>query len=173
MSYGNDLSRYLKMRPRTERSELLEGVLDARRKLDIVPTRMMTVGEIRQLQGAHEIGCHSYSHESMGYEPIDFFRDDFARSKAFHQNELGAPISIYAFPNGSYTPQHLDELRREGVKHILVVDDKVSSNVHDVHARLTFYADSRAEARLQAVGWRSQAREVASSLGRRPGRRAT
>src|SRR6185295_18336984 len=60
--YGQRLSHFLKMRPKTEQDviarELLPQLFDWK---EFRPTPMLTLGEVRSLD-EHEIGAHSYSH---------------------------------------------------------------------------------------------------------------
>ena len=101
--YGLQISRFLKNRPRREREELWSEVSKVmHRAADIKATRMMNADEVREAAATHEIGVHSYSHESMEFEDDEFFEDDFRKCVAYFRDELALPLEIYAFPNGSY-----------------------------------------------------------------------
>jgi peptidoglycan/xylan/chitin deacetylase (PgdA/CDA1 family) len=117
---------------------------------------MMTLDEVRQVAAEHDIGGHSWDHATMGLESDDYFRDDVARCDAFFRENLGQPMSIYAFPNGSCTPAQLGIARQAGIQHILLVDEDFSAG-GDVHHRFTFGAESRAEVRFRATGARRMA----------------
>ena len=151
LRYGLAISRFLKNRPRREREELwthIEPLFNGEPK---IRTRMLTTDEIRQLPSCVELGVHSYSHESMGYESDDFFTADFEKCESYFLNSLNLPVSIYAFPNGSYKPSQVDLLRSRGVKHILLVDEEFAEAERDVLTRKTVYGESLAEVRTNAL----------------------
>jgi peptidoglycan/xylan/chitin deacetylase (PgdA/CDA1 family) len=157
LQYGLALSRHLKNRPLAERAPLLQPLQAAMDRADIRWTRMMNRDQVRSLSAAHQIGAHSCSHESMGYETDAFFQDDFARCRGWFQEALGQPLSTYAFPNGSYRASHISFLRSQGVRNILVVDEKVAQWGTDVKPRLTLSGESLEETRFQALGYRERA----------------
>jgi peptidoglycan/xylan/chitin deacetylase (PgdA/CDA1 family) len=114
---------------------------------------MMTTAEVREAAEHHEIGVHSFSHESMEPEPLEYFVDDLRRCRTFFDQDLGAPMRIYAFPNGSYREEQIEVLYREGLEHILLVGERSSTPRSRVHHRFTFGGSSRSEVRLRAMGW--------------------
>ncbi len=155
--FGVALSRFLKTRSRAEREPLwarVEEVMD--RSGFTSSTRMMRVDDVRAAAKEHEIGAHAFSHESMSYEPTGFFEEDFTRCEALFRDRLGLPLDTYAFPNGSYRPELIDVLRRRGVQHILLVNERLATGVHGIYTRLTLSPQSAVEARFQALGWKSQ-----------------
>lgn len=160
LAYGLSLSIHLKLRPRSERLPLLEEILAhiGDEGLDETsPTRMLDAEQIRALAAdGHEIGSHSYSHESMGFESDEFFIQDFERARTFFRDDLRLPLDTYAFPNGSYRPTQIDILHARGVKHVLLVGERVALGRNGVFPRLTHAADSAPEARLRAVGIRAR-----------------
>ncbi|HEU4532455.1 MAG TPA: polysaccharide deacetylase family protein, partial [Polyangiaceae bacterium] len=155
--YGAALSRFLKMRPRAERAPLWAHVAEVMARLDAAPTRMMREADVRAAAAAHHhVGAHSYEHDSMGFESDEFLARDVDRCAEFFRDRLGLPLDTYAFPNGSYRPSQLGVLRAKGIKHILLVDEQVRAGGGDLYPRLTFSAESAAEARLRAAGFRSR-----------------
>jgi hypothetical protein len=88
----------------------------------------------------------------MEFEDESFFEDDFQQCRRYFENELSQPLSIYAFPNGSYRPEQIEYLRRNEVKQVLLVDEKFADAGSDVLTRLTIYGDSSAEVRMKALG---------------------
>ena len=150
MKFGVALSSYLKNRPRLERQEILSSIDSS---LGNGTTRMMTTDEIRSISSRVSIGAHSYSHESMAYEDSAFFEEDFLKCKAYFESELGMPLSTYAFPNGSYRSEQIEYLRRNGIRQILLVDEKFADMSSDVLTRLTIYGETAAEARMKALGF--------------------
>lgn len=154
LNFGLKISKYLKQRPRTEREKIWHLIEPFLEKNDIEnPTRMMTASEINQISTETEIGVHSFSHESMGYEQNEFFEDDFEECRKYFNEKLLIPLSIYAFPNGSYRPEQIDFLRQNAIKQILLVDEKFADSETDVFTRLTVYGDNRAEIKMKSLGF--------------------
>jgi peptidoglycan/xylan/chitin deacetylase (PgdA/CDA1 family) len=150
--YGVALSHYLKNRPRAERIEILKSIEDRLNRDHGKTTRMMTTADIRELAGRVQIGAHSYSHESMAFESDDFFGSDVEHCREYFENYLQIPLSIYAFPNGSYRPEQIAVLRSKGVEKILLVDERLADAGEDVLTRLTIYGESLAELKMRSLG---------------------
>lgn len=153
--YGLQISRFLKMRPRAQRDELMESLNAQINRAEFVSTRMMTLSELREAGQTHELGVHSFSHESMEFEDMEFFETDFLKCRDFFAESLAKPLSIYAFPNGSHRPEQIDYLLDKGIEHVLLVDEDFSNASSQVHRRFTIYGDSPAELRLQSLGFRT------------------
>ena len=151
--YGLAISRFLKNRPRAEREELWRPVEELINASNLKPTRMMNCEEIREIAREHEIGVHSFSHESMEFEPDEFFENDFEKCARYFENKLGLPLEIYAFPNGSYREEQIDALRAKGIRHILLVGEDYARAGEDVFPRFTIYGSSKLETRFQALGF--------------------
>jgi peptidoglycan/xylan/chitin deacetylase (PgdA/CDA1 family) len=154
-SYGAALSRFFKERPAQERDaswsafmESMAGVEPAR------PTSMMSLADVHEAAQNHEIGAHSYTHQSMEFVSDSFFLDDLGRCERFFTDHLGAAPTIYSFPNGSYRTQQLDLLRSKGFKHILLVGERPSPSDATVRTRLTVTGTSSSEVLLRALGHR-------------------
>ncbi|TAJ10900.1 MAG: polysaccharide deacetylase family protein [Nitrospirae bacterium] len=154
--YGVALSRFLKTRSRQERQPLWSRVEQVMEKADWTMTRMMSAADVRAAGASQEIGVHSYAHDSMEFESDAFFEEDLDRCVAYFEDILRMPLSIYAFPNGSYRPIHLEILRRRGISHILLVDEKFARRPCAVCPRFTMYGDSPAETRFRALGYYAQ-----------------
>ena len=153
VQYGLALTQFLKMRSMTERKRLWREIEEAMQKVEVPFTRMLTAEEIKSLSKDYEIGAHSYSHESMGIESDDFFKEDFQKCKRFFDVKLWLPLDIYAFPSGSYKNHQFNYLRDSGVRHILLVDEEYATYGRDVYPRFTFYGDSVSEVKMRALGW--------------------
>jgi peptidoglycan/xylan/chitin deacetylase (PgdA/CDA1 family) len=153
LSYGLRLSSFLKNRGRIERDQLWQTIEPILGKADFQPTRMMTAAEVMQISGFNEIGVHSYSHESMGFEENEFFERDFRMCRDYFSERLRLPLSIYAFPNGSYREEQIELLRNNNIKSILLVDEKFAKRETDVFTRLTIYGESKNEICMRAVGF--------------------
>jgi peptidoglycan/xylan/chitin deacetylase (PgdA/CDA1 family) len=152
LEIGLKVSRHLKTRPAAERYGFWQEIEEVMQRSQFTKTRMMTTDDIRSIADRVEIGVHSYSHESMGYEAQDFFENDFEKCRTFFENVLKLPLSIYAFPNGSYRQEQVEHLRRQEIKHILLVEDRFATLGADVMERLTIYGDTAAEVRMRALG---------------------
>jgi peptidoglycan/xylan/chitin deacetylase (PgdA/CDA1 family) len=143
----------LKSLPRAERDRVWPELEPVLRDAPSNGTAMMTVPDVRQAADHHEIGVHSFSHESMEFETDEYFLDDLQRCRSFFDRELRRPMRIYAFPNGSYRDGQIELLHREGFEHVLLVGERPSSADRFVHHRFTFGGTSRSEIRLRAMGW--------------------
>ena len=152
--YGLALTSFLKNHKSSEREELFTIFDDLIRQRDIKLTKMMSKDEIKEISNIHEIGAHSFSHESMAIEGDEFFKEDFQKCKEFFDNELQISLDIYAFPSGSYTQSQVDYLETVGVKHILLVNENYSNYSSNKYDRFTFYGDFANEIKLRALGWR-------------------
>ncbi len=152
VQYGLKISRFLKNRPRREREELWQQIEDLMNNSDFPKTRMMNREEIREIAETHEIGVHSFSHESMEFESDAFFADDFEKCADYFENKLKLPLEIYAFPNGSYRKEQIGVLRERGIKHILLVGENYANISESVFPRFTIYGSSKLETRFQALG---------------------
>lgn len=155
--FGIALSAFLKMRSRSEREAMLGEMAPVlERNPPDGGTRMMNRTEVRQAARDHEIGAHSFSHDSMGFESDEFFERDTDECVAYFAQTLELPLWTYAFPNGSYKGSQLDPLRRRGIRHILLTGEKIAAQhpADGVYPRLTITAETPAEARFQALGYR-------------------
>lgn len=153
LKFAIQLDFYLKKRPRAEREHLWNEIVPFLQSLDFPRTRMMTVEEISAIAETHEIGAHSFSHESMEFETAGFFAGDFYKCRDYFYNQLKIPLKIYAFPNGSYRHEQIDFLKSEGVEHILLVDEQFASVNDNVYKRFTFYGRTKTEVKLKALGF--------------------
>ena len=114
-------------------------------------TPMMSQADVLEAANHHDIGCHSYSHESMALVTDAEFGDDLARCRAFF-GEVGLPLDTYAFPYGSHRTSQVDLLRRAGVDRILVVGETPARPSSPMLSRITMYGDSDAELQMRATG---------------------
>jgi len=154
------LSLHLKDRARGERESLLAEVARWKDRVEVTtPTRVMDANDVREAARVHEIGAHSFSHESMAHETDAFFADDVSRCRTFFRDELELPLSIYAFPNGSYRRAQVDYLLGNGFDHVLLVDEKMGRSTAKVLPRISVFAPTVPELVMQALG--QQARGVA------------
>jgi len=153
VQYGLKISRFLKNRPRAEREELWRQIEDLIDASDFRQTRMMNREEIKEIAATHEIGVHSYSHESMEFESDAFFQADFEKCADYFENKLELPLETYAFPNGSCRAGQIEVLPGKGIKHILLVGEDYARKGESVFPRFTIYGASKIETRFQALGF--------------------
>jgi peptidoglycan/xylan/chitin deacetylase (PgdA/CDA1 family) len=148
------LSRFLKCQPREERLHLWERLAAVMARAGrLEATRMMNAAEVRQAGATHEIGAHSFSHESMGLASNAFFEEDLKRCSAFFREQLRLPMDIYAFPNGSYQTGQVEILFRHGVEHVLLGGEQYASTRQRVYPRFILHGESSLEIRQRAVGF--------------------
>jgi peptidoglycan/xylan/chitin deacetylase (PgdA/CDA1 family) len=153
--YGTLLANYLKAMPRNERAAVTSDIeILLSETSDDALTPMMSLDDVLTVRGLHELGCHSYSHESMAQMDDEEFAGELDLCSAFFAN-LDCPMNIFAFPNGSYRSDQVETLLARGVEHVLVVDERPSTTTHGCHPRITMYGDSAAELRLRGMGWRA------------------
>jgi peptidoglycan/xylan/chitin deacetylase (PgdA/CDA1 family) len=155
VKYGTLLANYLKAMSPSERVAVtsdIETLLSETSEDALTP--MMSIEDVVAVGDLHELGCHSYSHESMAQMEGEEFADELDRCTAFFAN-LDCPMNIFAFPNGSYRSDQVETLLARGVEHVLVVDERPSTIVRGCHPRITMYGDSAAELRLRGMGWRA------------------
>ena len=122
-------------------------------KLDIKFTKMLSKDDIIEIAKIHEIGAHSYSHESMGIESKEYFENDFLKCQKYFEKKLGLPFDIYAFPSGSYQNYQLDFLQQNGIEYILLVNENYAHYESKIYDRFTFYGNSVNEIKMRALGW--------------------
>lgn len=155
--YGLEISRFMKNRAREEREALWSHITSTMEKVsELKFTRMMRAEDIRAASAQHEIGAHSFSHESMGFEENSFLQNDLRKCFTYFQETLKLPLEIYAFPNGSYREEQIPLLENEGIKHMLLVDEKFADPHHNVYPRFTMYGETPLEARFLALGYKAK-----------------
>jgi peptidoglycan/xylan/chitin deacetylase (PgdA/CDA1 family) len=139
MRWGVEVSRLLKLRPRSERVPLVDALVeqlgDGSAALSSQP--MLTAHELSEVARRHEVGVHSYEHDSMEFESDEFFAEDVRRCRRWYGQHLGAEPRIYAFPNGSYRPSQVRIAREAGFDHVLLVGERASAIRQRVHPRIT------------------------------------
>lgn len=113
----------------------------------------MTLEEVMQASHASDIGAHSFSHESMGYEAMEFFKHDLEKCRQFFDEALAYPLDTYAFPNGSYRPEQIDHLKNNGIDNVLLVGERFSPRNDDAVSRITMYGLSGREVKMKALGY--------------------
>ena len=150
--FGTLLANHLKPIPPRSRESLAYGIAELLRDTPSEAlTPMMSAEDVRTTASHHELGNHSYSHESMAGLSDEEFRSDFQRASEFF-DAIERPTKIYAFPNGSFRSTQIEWLLAGGVEHVLVVGERFATRLMGVHPRITMYGDSPAELTGRAMG---------------------
>jgi peptidoglycan/xylan/chitin deacetylase (PgdA/CDA1 family) len=139
MRWGVEVSRVLKLRPRSEREPLVDALIEQLHEEGppISSQRMLTPRELSEVARRHEVGVHSYEHDSMEFESDELFAEDVRRCRRWYRQRLGTAPRIYAFPNGSYRPSQVRIAQEAGFDHMLLVGERPSSIRERVHPRIT------------------------------------
>jgi peptidoglycan/xylan/chitin deacetylase (PgdA/CDA1 family) len=152
MRWGVAISRVLKMRPRAEREHLLSELrdqLDIGADFDAQP--MMSATEVAEVARHHEVGIHSYDHDSMEYESDDYFAEDLRRCQDWCHARLGEGARVYAFPNGSHRESQINLAVDAGITDVLLVEETMSRRGAHVHPRITADGVTLRELRMRLV----------------------
>lgn len=151
--FGAAITNRLKSLAPADRAPVLQTLDDALGNVVVErPTAMMSAADVAAARAAgHEIGSHSYSHESMEHVDDDAFLADFRRSRDALAAAGCDGCDVYAFPNGSSRPAQAELLQRHGVRHVLLVDERPSTPGAGVHTRITLRGGSIAELRARAT----------------------
>ncbi|MBA3660210.1 MAG: polysaccharide deacetylase family protein [Gammaproteobacteria bacterium] len=118
-------------------------------------TRMIKLDEMPCVLSEHEVGVHSYAHNSMGNETMAYFIQDFNKCKEFFLMHHYPDMDIYAFPNGSYREEQIAYLKNNGVKHILLVENEYAQ-IQSPYYRFNIAAFNHYETIFQALGIKSK-----------------
>jgi peptidoglycan/xylan/chitin deacetylase (PgdA/CDA1 family) len=150
---SNAVSRFIKYKPHAERQALAAQLWPQFRAwAEFVPTPVMTLDQARAAAERHEIGAHSFHHDSMECESDDHLRDDVRACRRWFAHHMAIDPDIYAFPNGSCRPEQIAIARAEGMRHVLLVGERFAAGAA---YRFTFDARGRAEMRFKATGRRA------------------
>lgn len=152
---GAQLTNYLKSFPRAEGQRIWQGLSSPLGDIEVEqPTRMMGPSEVRAaIAAGHEIGAHSYRHESADLMTDEDFLQDLRMSRAL-VSELGGSDSIYAFPNGSYRVGQIELVQAEGIQQVLLMGERPSQLGRSIHTRLTVRGHHADELVLRGLGHR-------------------
>lgn len=146
------LARHLKYTPRGQRSAWLAELDAMAEEYGVEWAQMMCAREVKQIARYHDVGAHGFSHDTMGVETDEFFREDFTQCEEYFNTRLELPLRYYAFPNGSYRPSQVRFLLAQDVERILLVGETTSRTSARVVSRLTMYGATPDRALLVALG---------------------
>lgn len=108
----------LKYRAPAERAMLVEEIAETMRSF-LPRNLMMTPAQIRALHRAGmEIGAHTVNHPILTSVGDEEARAEIRTSKRTLEDIIGAPVTLFAYPNGKpgqdYAPQHVRFVREAG-----------------------------------------------------------
>jgi hypothetical protein len=153
LKYGALLSNFIKNRPMTEQIRLWEHIQSFDQGVvSELSTPMMSLRHIREISTCHNLGAHSISHATMGFETDDYFLSDLSSCKNWFNSNLQMDVRIYAFPNGSYRQGQIDLALTNGYDKVMLVNEKFSKVKEDSWNRFTFHGQSSSEVRFRATG---------------------
>lgn len=101
-----------------------------------------------------EIGSHTYNHETITSIDKSLYNLEIKDSITELELKLNKKIEIFAFPNGQYNEQSVEYCQSIGLKHLLLINDKVnpSQNINkdfNLINRVYLINESRNEAILR------------------------
>ena len=152
--FARSLNAALKNRPHAERMELFSSLESTLARADVPPVRMMGRADVVEAAKTHEIGAHGHEHDSLGLESSSYFQADFHECQRVFSN-LRLPLEIFAFPNGSYRREQVSWLGGQGVRHVLLVGERLALSGAGAVPRISVHGESGAEMRLRSLGLRA------------------
>jgi peptidoglycan/xylan/chitin deacetylase (PgdA/CDA1 family) len=107
--------KYMPMAQRLEQVEAIAALVPGKLRRDL----MMTPAQVRQLHDAGiEIGGHTVHHPIIARLPAAAARQEIADGKHALEAIIGAPVRLFAYPNGKpgqdYHAEHVDMVRQLG-----------------------------------------------------------
>ncbi|MGI9104583.1 MAG: glycosyltransferase [Terriglobales bacterium] len=165
------LSSTLKRMTSVQRRPVLEAFGIYMERLGDYPrTSVMSRAEVLEAARDHEIGAHSFDHDSMRFETEEHFRQDVQRCRDYFRDRLQLALNIYAFPNGSYRLSQVEYLQRNGMRHVLLTGEAQATSTdrgNRALPRITLRGSNAAEIKLRASGFRSRRRYGSESSSMR------
>lgn len=97
---------------------------------------MMTTAQLKALHAAGmEIGGHTHRHPILAGLDRNAARDEIAAGKTWLENTLGAPVRVFAYPNGKpgtdYLPEQADIVRELGFEGAVSTQCGISTRQSD------------------------------------------
>ena len=95
---------------------------------DIRPTQMMNWENLNDALNNHdiELGSHSLSHVILSnIRDKEKLEAEIRESKILIEKHTGRKVNIFAFPNGNYNDEVIEECRLAGYRHVLTVDEQL------------------------------------------------
>lgn len=88
----------------------------------------------------------------MTSESEEYFLADLKKCREYFIESFKKTVTIYAFPNGSYRPEQVQQALKFGFKNVILVDNDYSMTDFNVHPRFGIHAESTREALFRALG---------------------
>ena len=100
----------------------------------------MTGEQIKKLSNSPfaTIGAHGYFHNDLARISISDAVDELKLSKKYLENIIEKPVTSFAFPYGSYTPEIISAAKQAGYKQLLAMDFKSVRDNEDIMMRERF-----------------------------------
>ncbi|ABM62321.1 polysaccharide deacetylase [Halorhodospira halophila SL1] len=118
---SRQVTKGIKHLPPPERAASVELILDRLGRPDCGQSPMMTDAQVKALyEQGMEIGAHTVTHPILRTLDEASARDELAQSRDYLQTLLGAPVGLFAYPNGKpgqdYGPREPGLLQELGFK---------------------------------------------------------
>jgi peptidoglycan/xylan/chitin deacetylase (PgdA/CDA1 family) len=128
------LSQFKYLQP-TKRDEHCAAVHEAS-NATLPDNLMLSSAQVRVLHAAGmEIGAHTVTHPILARIPIDVARREIADGRDALQTITGAPVTLFAYPNGKpgadYKREHVDTLRALGFDAAVTTSWGVATSASD------------------------------------------
>ena len=118
---------------------------------NVAQENMMSLQQIKQLPEFVEIGNHSMNHFNATKMEFRAWKADLEESQEWLDKNFNLKEKIYAFPNGDFGREHLNELELKKYDHILLVDNSSSRVNSKNKKRVNFSPQHLAEARFDLI----------------------
>lgn len=127
----------VKYLPFARRLSACEGIM-RRCKVPTPPSLMLNRSQVVQLpRFGVSVGAHTHTHPILANEPGNYCREDIARSKLLLEDWLQAPVTTFAYPNGTpgtdYRHEHVEMVRELGFSCAVTTSVGYASRSSDVH----------------------------------------
>jgi peptidoglycan/xylan/chitin deacetylase (PgdA/CDA1 family) len=114
------LSRYVREIPAADQREALGkvGAWLGGADRNEASARAMSAEEISELAGDDrmEIGAHTVSHPPLARLSVEDQTREVTQSVSTLEEIAGRPVRLFSYPNGSFSPQTIDVVRRSGLE---------------------------------------------------------
>jgi len=103
-----DLLKMLPSQDRTQvmvRMQELLGAAGSTSESAAIDATMTWNNVLELAQGAVSFGSHTYSHELLPRIPLEKAKREISDSKRMVEAKVGKPCTLFAYPNGDYSPE--------------------------------------------------------------------
>lgn len=148
----------IKHLPQQQRQSLVDWIASMVPEGNESMTLMMRSDQVMELhQNDMEIGGHTATHPILSSIPDEQAVREIAEGKTRLEAITGAPVSVFAYPNGKpgqdYLARHCDMVRQQGFKAAVSTQWGVSSNSTDLYQlrRFTPWDDTPGKFMLRLI----------------------